>query len=294
MNNIIIVNKEKNMTSHDVVNIMRKKFNIKRIGHTGTLDPMATGVLVICLDEATKLVQFLEADSKDYEVEIVIGIGTDTYDSTGNIVATKEVKALDEAVIDNCLNSFLGKSIQEAPIYSALKVNGKKLYDYARSNIDIELPKREIEITAIKRSSNLIFENQSLKFSFQVSASKGTYIRSLCHDIGTKLGYPAMMNHLNRTRSGIFKIEDSYTLSEINNDNYKLINPLFALSDWPKTNDAEAIQKAKNGMKFSKNKIQELFGYLPEKFIIYDGVNLKGIYGLSSEKSFYRALRIWN
>ena len=145
MNEILVVNKDKDMTSRDVVNILNKKFNTKKIGHTGTLDPIATGVLVVCIGKYTKLVDLLTSQNKEYIAEIKLGIKTDTGDITGNILDKKDYD-VDEDKIKNVLNSILGKQIQTPPIYSAIKVNGKKLYEYARNNESVEIPKREIEI----------------------------------------------------------------------------------------------------------------------------------------------------
>ena len=224
MNGILIVNKEKDMTSRDVVNIISKKFNTPRVGHTGTLDPIATGVMGIAINDGLKIVDLLINDNKEYIATVKMGLKTDTLDVTGNILnEVKDFSITEEGLIE-VLNSFLGKSIQEVPIYSALKVNGKRLYEYAREGIIVELPKREIEIFDIEL---LEFNNDT--FKFRVSVSKGTYIRSLIRDIGKKINIPCSMQELQRTVQGNFKIEDSYTLDEIKNDKYKLISIKDAL-----------------------------------------------------------------
>lgn len=248
MNGIIVVKKEKNMTSFDVVNCIRKIFNTKKVGHTGTLDPIATGVLVVVIGKYTKLVNILTSSDKEYIATLKLGIQTDTYDITGNIINKKEYD-VDKDKIINTLNSFLGSSLQEVPIYSAVKINGKKLYEYARENIDIELPKREIDVKEIELLS---FEKDTIKFRCIVS--KGTYIRSLINDIGIKLNTYATMSELTRTKQGEFNIEDSYTLDEINKGNYKLLTYKEIFKDYElyELNDEEYF-KVKNGQKMKIN-----------------------------------------
>lgn len=149
MNGILLINKEKDYTSRDVVNIVSKCLNTKKVGHTGTLDPIATGVLVICVGKATKLVDYLTSTYKEYEAEIILGISTDTYDITGNILKEENVK-IEKKEIEKVLNNMIGTYLQEVPIYSAVKIDGKKLYEYARENKEIELPKREVDIKSDK------------------------------------------------------------------------------------------------------------------------------------------------
>lgn len=224
MNGILLVNKEKDMTSRDVVNILSKKFDTGRVGHTGTLDPIATGVMGIAINNGLKIVDLLINDDKEYIATVKIGLDTDTLDVTGKVLNEVKNFTITEEQIKEVLNSFLGKSIQEVPIYSALKVNGKRLYEYARENIDVELPKREIEIFDIE-----LLEFDNAFFKFRVNVSKGTYIRSLIRDIGIKLNIPCVMKELQRTKQGNFKIEDSHTLDEIKNDKYELISIKDAL-----------------------------------------------------------------
>ena len=213
MNGILLIDKSSGMTSRDVVNEVVKKFNIKRVGHTGTLDPIATGVLVLCVGEATKVVELLTSLEKEYIAEVTLGIDTDTFDITGNILETKDV-SIDENNIKEVLNAFKGKYIQEVPIYSAVKVNGKKLYEYARERIDVELPKREVEIKKIE-FINLYKKDNHLCFSFKCLVSKGTYIRSLIKDICNKLNTIGCMSSLRRTSQGNFKIDECIKLEEI-------------------------------------------------------------------------------
>lgn len=210
MNGVIIINKPKGYTSHDVVNIIRKELKIKKVGHTGTLDPNATGVLPILVGEATKISKYLIEHDKTYIAELKLGAKTTTGDSEGEIIEEKEVAELTENKIEMILKEFLGKQEQTPPIYSAIKVNGKKAYEYARSGQAIELEAREIEIHKI----NLISYENSI-ITFEVSCSKGTYIRTLCEDIAERLGTLGHMNNLTRTEVNNFTLERAVTIEEI-------------------------------------------------------------------------------
>lgn len=293
MDGLIIVNKEAGMTSHDVVSKIRKIFQTKRVGHLGTLDPMATGVLVICLNEATKLVPYLENVKKEYICEITFGMSSDTYDSTGNIVNKTFDFNLDENKVDKTLNSFIGLSYQTPPIYSAIKINGKKLYEYARKNEDVVIPKREIFVYEIKRISKLTYEKDIAKCEFRTEVSKGTYIRSICNDIGIKLGIPALMSGLKRTKNGEFAIQNASTLDEIQKGNYKLISMLDALSSYEIIDNKNLIQKANNGMKISVCDIKNILGMLPQKIVIKDVDKLVAIYLYDIEHNCYKVGRVW-
>jgi tRNA pseudouridine55 synthase len=219
MDGIIIINKEKGYTSRDVVNIVSKELKIKKVGHTGTLDPMAEGVLVICVGSATKLVDMITSYDKDYVAEVALGIETDTLDSEGTIIKESDFTLIKKDLSD-ALNSFKGTYLQEVPIYSAVKIDGKKLYEYARENKKIELPKREVNIKEIELVS---VDEPNNKFTFRTTVSKGTYIRSLVRDIAYKLNTFGTMTNLIRTRQGDFSINDSITLEEFKNQEYKLL-----------------------------------------------------------------------
>ena len=245
---IINVCKEKNMTSRDVVNIISKHLHTKKVGHTGTLDPLATGVLLVCTDRDTKLVDILTSKTKEYIATMRLGIQTDTGDITGNIIKKASFRVNKEQIIQT-LNSFLGQSTQTVPIYSAVKINGKKLYEYARNGKEVTLPTREITVSNIEL---LDFHDNLIKFN--VTVSKGTYIRSLIEDIGKKLETVATMEDLVRTKQGSYKIEDSYTLDDIKNDNYKPIPLKTVLQDYPSYElNANEYFKVKNGSKMSLN-----------------------------------------
>lgn len=248
MNGIIVVNKDSNMTSRDVVNRICKMFNTKKVGHSGTLDPIATGVLVVAIGKYTKLIDILTSSYKEYVATLKLGVLTDTLDITGNIIEEKEY-GVDKELIEDTLNSFLGKSVQEVPKYSAVKINGKKLYEYARDNIDIELPKREINIKEIE-----LYSYRGDTITFRCVVSKGTYIRSLINDIGKKLNTYATMTELKRTKQGNFKIEDSYTLKSIEKEQFKLLTykDIFKSYEKYELNDEEYF-KVKNGQKMPIN-----------------------------------------
>lgn len=295
MNKIIIVDKEKNMTSHDVVNKIRKIFKTKRVGHTGTLDPNATGVLVVCLNEATKLVQFLESDQKTYLARVCIGISTDTEDSEGTIIDKKEIQTLSEELVDSTLRSFLGEGLQFPPMFSAIKKDGKKLYEYARKGETVVVEPRRINILDIHRISPLNYnnENQTFEFDFITTVSKGTYIRTLCVDIGKNLGYPAHMKELRRIKVGSFDLIDARKISEIETGNYKSFDMLESLKMYKAIDDEEFIIKANNGMKISINKVVEKLGKQEKRIIIKDEDKLIAIYELDLEKKCYKAARVW-
>ena len=223
MDGIILVNKEKGYTSRDVVNIIGKILKTKKVGHFGTLDPLATGLLIIGIGSYTKLGNYLLDDSKDYIAEVLIGTSTDTYDVTGNVLERKNNFCLDKKILEEALNSFKGKYMQEVPIYSAVKVNGRKLYDYARSGEKVKLPKKEVEIFEIELL-DFYEKDENNYFKFKVSVSKGTYIRSLINDLFKKLDIPLCMSNLKRVRQDKFLLENASDISDIKNGNYKLLN----------------------------------------------------------------------
>lgn len=247
-NGILVINKEKNMTSRDVVNIVCGKLGTKHIGHTGTLDPIATGVLVLGVNDGCKIIELLTSDDKVYEAEVIMGIETDTLDVTGNILNTYNIESIDAQEIKKVLSSFKGKYLQQVPKFSAVHVNGKRLHEYARNNEEVVLPSREVEIFSIELIDNIKKEDNYFTFRFLVHVSKGTYIRSLIRDIGNKLGICCTMKNLKRIRQGNFKIEDAITLDKVNSDiNLKTIYD--SLKGYPEVIvDEEVERKVKNGM----------------------------------------------
>lgn len=215
MDGLILINKQKGFTSHDVVNVIRKKLNTKKVGHTGTLDPNATGVLPILVGKATKISKYLMEHDKTYIATLKLGEKTDTGDSEGQVIEEKSIpKDLRKEDINDVLQNFFGKQKQVPPMYSAIKINGKKLYEYAREGKEVKLEAREIEIYKIE-----LLEYQNNKIKFEVECSKGTYIRTLCEDIAKKLGTVGYMEELQRTKVNNFRIEDSILLDDITLEN---------------------------------------------------------------------------
>ncbi|MFR5892564.1 MAG: tRNA pseudouridine(55) synthase TruB [Bacilli bacterium] len=294
MNGIIVINKEKGMTSHDVVNQVRKIFKTKKVGHLGTLDPNATGVLAICINDATKLVQFLLEHNKTYIARVCLGKKTDTYDLDGTIISSVKVEKIDVTKLDDIIKNFIGKQLQVPPIYSSIKVNGKKLYEYARNNEKVNILPREIEVYKIKRISELVYENECCFFDLYLEVSKGTYIRSLCLDIGAKMNIPSSMAELCRIKLGNFDIKDSYTLKDISEGNYRLITMTESLNDLPFFSSEEVIKKAKFGMKIDVKMILENLIDKPKKIAIGEKNELIAIYELTSDLNYYKAVRVWN
>ena len=244
MNGVLIIDKPKGITSRDVVNAIVKKFNTKKVGHTGTLDPIATGVLVVCIGSATKLVDYLTSSDKEYIASVCLGTSTDTLDSDGNVLKEENCFKTKEEIV-NVLNSFKGKYLQEVPLYSAVKINGRKLYEYARNNEQVVLPKREVEIKNIELIDNVEYINNKTIFKFKCSVSKGTYIRSLIRDIAYKLNTIGIMTDLRRTRQGNFDIENSVILDEINENNILSIKDILNIKNIELNSDIE--KKVLNG-----------------------------------------------
>ena len=244
MNGILIIDKPKNITSRDVVNDVVRKFNIKKVGHTGTLDPLAAGVLVLCVGSATKLVNELTSTEKEYIAQVTLGIKTDTLDSMGSILFTEDVEKSKEEIV-NVLNSFIGSYEQEVPLYSAVKINGKKLYEYARSGEEIKLPKRTIEVKEIELIDDIEYKNNKTIFKFRCVVSKGTYIRSLINDIAYRLDTIGIMNNLRRIRQGNFSIEDAITMDDVSIEKLKSIKDVLPYKQVEITDDIS--KKVLNG-----------------------------------------------
>jgi len=267
MDGIIVINKEKEYTSHDVVAKLKKKLNISKVGHTGTLDPNATGVLPILIGKGTKFSKYLINHDKIYEVELELGKKTDTADIEGKVIEEENVdeKYIKENLLQ-VLESFIGKQEQIPPMYSAIKKNGKKLYEYARAGEKVEIEPRKIEIYKIdlnKYDKNII--------SFVVSCSKGTYIRSLCEDIAKKLNTVGYMKNLKRLQVGEFNIKDAVYIDKIDlkNVNDHLITPEEILRGIPCINLGEKKLKLfLNGVQLTANNIDGLYKiYVANKFI---------------------------
>ena len=216
MNGIINVKKEAGMTSHDVVFKLRKILGTKKIGHGGTLDPDVVGVLPIAVGKATRMVEFMQDEVKIYEGEITLGFSTTTEDASGEIVERTPVEApLDAAEVDSMIAQMVGEIEQVPPMYSAVKVNGRKLYEYARAGEEVERPVRQVTIYEFMRTSEIGYETGLARFRFRVKCSKGTYIRTLSVDLGQKLGYAAHMSYLTRTSAAGLSLDDALTLEEL-------------------------------------------------------------------------------
>ena len=271
MNKLIVVNKEKGFTSRDVVNKLNHIFNTKKIGHTGTLDPMATGVLVCLIGKYTKLVDLITSYDKEYIATIKLGIKTDTLDTTGNIIDQCSHNLTKED-IEKVFASFVGEYEMTVPKYSAVKINGKKLYEYARSGEEIELPIRNVEIYELEL---LDYHDDIIKFRTKVS--KGTYIRSLIDDICTKLNTLGAMDSLVRTKQGNFCIDDSYTLDDIEKNNYQALSIKDFLDCEVVDIDEDLQKKISNGVTVKNiyNKDLVLFMYNGIEVAIYKKENLE-------------------
>ena len=266
---VLFINKEKNKTSFDIVNEISHLFGMKKVGHTGTLDPIAEGVLIVCLGKATKIVELLTAKDKEYIAEVELGYETDTYDNTGKVLRKKIVE--ENLPIEEIIKSYKKTYLQEVPIYSAVKVNGKKLYEYARNNQKIECPKKEVTIKEIE-----LLEKNKTSFTIKTLVTKGCYIRSLIHDIGMSLNTYATMTSLIRTRQGNISIKDTNKLEDIRNNNFT-IHKIEEVLEYPKIElDEDNYKKIKNGMKIPNSfniKDKVIFTYQNKIIGIYEKDN---------------------
>ena len=290
------VYKEQGYTSFDVVAKLRGILKQKKIGHTGTLDPMAEGVLLVCLGQATKLSEMLIDKDKTYRCVMLLGKTTDTEDVTGKVL-TETADIPDEASVIETVNSFIGTYDQIPPMYSAIKVNGKKLYEYARQGIEIERSPREVRIFEVK------IEDVSLpRVTFTIHCSKGTYIRTLCHDIGNLLGTGGCMEELTRTKVGRFELKDSLKLEELRDlaQNGRLEDALIPLdqmfSELQSVVPAEKyIPKAYNGNDFFRNQLSETGKFCSgEKVRVYDAKgHFIGIYRYMEDKKMFHLVKMF-
>lgn len=277
MNGIIVINKPLGKTSHDMVYFTRRLTGIKKVGHTGTLDPSATGVLPVCIGNATKVCELLTNADKAYRVSFVLGMTTDTLDADGEVLSDQPVLA-DEEEIRTVISGFVGEITQTPPMYSAVKVNGQKLYELARKGIEVERKTRRVTIQKIDIIS---VDMQDFTVTMDVYCSKGTYIRTLCDDIGMKLGCGAFVSRLMRIKSGIFSIDESYTPEELTQlkEEGRLFEALMKtdslFSEYPKIvlgeNESERV---KNGAR-----------------IKYDGLENGKLYRLYDKKEFLAVSR---
>ncbi|WP_305767211.1 tRNA pseudouridine(55) synthase TruB [Candidatus Epulonipiscium viviparus] len=278
MDGIINIYKEKGFTSHDVVAKARGILRQKKIGHTGTLDPDATGVLPICIGEATKIVPYLSDANKTYEAEVILGAYTTTEDASGEVVEEFAVEVSNEQVLD-VLARFVGAYEQTPPMYSAIKINGQRLYELARQNIVIDRPSRMVEILELEQMSPL----KDGRFKIRVVCSKGTYVRTLCTDIGRKLKCGAHMGELTRTRVGEFDIEQSVTLKQLEKLNAEEI--LISIEKMFEQYPAVVVDKSYNKFLYNGNPLELKIAAAGLFFRVYDYMNhFIGLYKWSGEK----------
>ena len=248
MNGILAIYKEKGYTSRDVVNVLSRELGTKKIGHTGTLDPIATGVLVVCIGDGLKLVELLTNHDKEYIAKVKLGIETDTLDITGNVLKKEAIRDYSKEEVEDALKGFIGKIKQEVPKYAAIKVNGKKLYEYARNGEDVELPVRDIEVYDLKLASDIV----NGEFYIKCHVSKGTYIRSLIRDIGMSLGTFATMVELERTRQGDIGLENTYTLDDIRYGMFSMMEIRDVVNLPEVVVDKDMERKIRNGQVLDK------------------------------------------
>lgn len=272
MNGIIVINKPKDYTSRDIVNIVSKKLNTKKVGHTGTLDPLATGVLVLPIGRALKVSELLTSNTKEYIAEVILGYETDMLDITGTEIK-RNIPSVTKEELLKVLKSYIGKYNQEVPLYSAVKVGGRKLYEYARSGTPVTPPSKEVEVYSLELISDLKHIKGAVEFTIRCEVSKGTYIRSLIRDIAYSLNTYGTMKNLIRTRQGIFTLKDAYTLKDIEENNYKLLSIKECLPNIKTTVIEESLlTKVKNGMvldKFFKENISLLLDKEGKEIAIY-------------------------
>jgi tRNA pseudouridine55 synthase len=303
MNGVIVIDKPKGLTSSNLLNRVKKILNINKAGHTGTLDPFATGVLPICFNEATKLIPYFDEEFKEYHGKLHLGVETDTLDETGKVINNITVGKIEESDILKCLYSFMGSISQVPPMYSALKINGVRLYRMARKGEVVERKSREIYIDKLELIS---FESPFIEF--YVRCTKGTYIRSLAHDIGKKLGYGAFLKELNRVSSGQFNLNDSYKLNDIEENKYKIKSINELLRNYSSVMVDDDLEKIiRQGKKLIKKYFDDIdIPYLNtnEKLVINNGLHtfailkaLKSsdeITSTNSDEIIFKVLRVLN
>lgn len=294
---VLNINKEKGFTSHDVVAKLRGIVGQKKIGHTGTLDPDATGVLPVCLGKATKLCDMLTDKSKTYETVMLLGKTTDTQDISGEILSEGSLDEIDNDAVIKCIGEFVGDYMQVPPMYSALKVNGKKLYELARQGIEVERKARPVVIHEIK-----IIDVDLPRVRMEVFCSKGTYIRTLCHDIGQKLGCGACMEELIRTKVSRFELADSFMLQQVADMKEagrlgEILVPIDAMFS-----DYEAVTLKKEFAAFAYNGNMFMPKHICERITLTDGKQVRvydedgtfiAIYAFCKEKWMFQIVKMF-
>ena len=299
MEGIIPVWKPRGMTSHDVVFKLRKILRTKKVGHSGTLDPDVDGVLPICVGKATKVIEYIQDSNKVYEGEVTLGFSTETEDASGEIVSESRLsEAISIEKIDEAMALFTGEITQIPPMYSAVKVNGRRLYDYARKGESVERPIRKAMIYSFERTSEPVFSEGLQKWTFKVDCGKGTYVRTLAVDTGEKLGVPAHMSDLTRIKSGGFSKEDSFTLEEIAllmdlEREQEFLLPLeTGVEDFPRIDlTSDMYQVIRNGSVLPKNFFQNIT--VTEPIALFYQEKVVSIYGEHpSKKGLLKPIKV--
>jgi len=281
MQGVIIIDKPKGYTSHDIINILRKELNTKKVGHTGTLDPNATGVLPILIGEATKISKYLIEHDKEYIATICLGKKMSTGDGEGETIDEKQVPNLEEKTINETLQSFLGSQMQIPPIYSAIKVNGKKAYEYAREGQEIKLEAREINIKEVE-----LIKYEEKEITFRVECSKGTYIRVLCEDIAEKLGTVGYMKELRRTKIDKFSINQAIKLEELKE---QVVDKIISIEEVFK--EKIKIELKPRGLELFLNGVQLTYELQDDVYRIYSEDKFIGL-GIVKDKLLKRDIII--
>lgn len=276
MNGILLIDKPAGITSHGVISRLRKKLGLKKIGHAGTLDPTATGLLIMCIGQATKISGYITDSEKKYETDLEFGKTTTTYDSEGEFVEIKDASNLNIQEIQKHIQSLLGEQKQKPPMYSAVKIAGKKLYEYARAEKEIEVPDRDVTIHSIEMTK---FENP--KATLSIHCSKGTYVRSIVHDLGQLLHVGAYVEIIRRTQSGQFKIADAIKLDDVlsmtmEDIQQRIISISEVLSPYFHTIqvDEKDEEKLSHGMEFPKHKVAQT-GFNPDHMFLFVSASKK-------------------
>lgn len=289
MNGILLVDKPAGMTSQNVISRIKHALHLSKIGHAGTLDPLATGLLVVLTNDATKLSDYIMGHDKAYEVRIALGKSTDTEDASGVVLNSKPVTHLSE--VDSVLIGLQGPLMQVPPMYSSVHHQGKKLYEYAHKGIEVERVARSVQIYDCYRTSEVVLNQNEAEFSFIAKVSKGTYIRTLCVEIGNRLEYPAYMKDLRRIQSGKWTIGQAFTLDDILEGHYKLLPMIDAFHD-------EIIYEVSGDSLDDVLHGRPLLAPIPQvspevkQIVIAHQGDLLGVY--EKHENSYKARRIWN
>lgn len=295
MDGVLLLDKPAGMTSHDCVNRVRRILNTKKVGHTGTLDPNVTGVLPLCIGRATKISQFLTAQEKEYIGEATLGFATTTEDADGEEVQRQEVeRVLDREEVLAVFAGMLGTRTQVPPMYSAVKVKGRKLYEYARAGLEVERPQRQVTIYELELLGPLRQEKGLVSFSFRVRGSKGLFVRTVAVEIGSRLGYPAHMSKLRRVASGVFKIGDCLSLEELERQAAAGRVPLMsleaAMADLPRAQASAWVEKlVRNGVQLNLDQLDT--GETGPVAVYSESGQCLAVYEKHPEKPVYRSVR---